>query len=354
MNWNGRLAGQYCSTRFTIHFSFAPRLCYSETMKYRERAREVIETEAESLQRLTDNLDEGFDAAIKILLECLEHKGRIAVTGVGKNFHVAQKISATLSSTGSPSVVLNATQAMHGDMGVLCEGDVLLALSYTGETDELVALVPVVKRMGVKIIAMTGMPSSSLARHSDAIVRVTVPREACPFNMAPTCSTTATMAMGDAMAMVLLQERGFMKEDYAKLHPGGAIGRALLLRIRDIMRTGERLAMVTKGGKVKDAVLAMSNARCGSVAVTDKKKKLLGILTDGDLRRHLASDSKLLDRPVEDIMTPSPVSIGPDKLAADALHVFELKNIDDILVVDDTGCVIGAVDIQDLPKFKIM
>ena len=201
---------------------------------------------------------------------------------------------------------------------------------------------------------MTGSASSNLARYSDAVIRVTVPREACPFNMAPTSSTTATMAMGDAIAMVLLEERGFMKEDYARLHPGGAIGRALLLRISDIMRTGERLAIIRKGSKVKDAVLAMTNARCGSTAVVDSQNKLLGIMTDGDLRRHIATDSNLLERNVDDIMTHSPVTINPDKLAADALHLFEQKNIDDILVVDCEKHVVGAVDIQDLPKFKIM
>lgn len=323
-------------------------------MTYSERAREVIGVEIEGLERTRKSLGDGFDKAIELLLRCLNSGGKIVVTGVGKNFHIANKLSATLASTGSTSIVLNPTQAMHGDLGVLCPSDALLVLSYSGESDEINALIPAVKRLGVPIVGFTGVSGSSLAACCDAVVLTTVDREACPFNMAPTASTTATMAVGDAVAMVLLEARGFEKEDYARLHPGGAIGRTLLLRVRDIMRTGERLAVVRTGGTVKDAVLAMTSARSGSAAIADKDGKLLGILTDGDLRRHMTAGGDLMSRRVDEVMTRSPVTVGADRLAVHVLKLFEEKDIDDIPVVDAANRVVGAIDIQDLPKLKIM
>ena len=243
---------------------------------------------------------------------------------------------------------------MHGDLGILNRHDVLLALSYSGESEELLALVPVVKRAGLRIVSITGEAVSTLAKHSDAVILGTVDREACPFNMAPTASTTAAMAIGDAIAMVLLDARGFRREDYARLHPGGTIGRTLLLRVSDIMRTGERVAVVKKGATVKDAVLAMTSARAGSACVIDGRGRLAGFITDGDLRRHLADNGNLIARKVDDVMTRSPITIGPDRLAADVLKLFEDRNIDDIPVVDKKHRVVGAIDIQDLPKLKIM
>ena len=251
-------------------------------------------------------------------------------------------------------MALNPVQALHGDMGILSKGDVLLALSYSGASDELLAILPAAKRVGMKIVSMTGDADSELAKHSDAVILVTVDREACPFNMAPTASTTATLAAGDALAMVLLEARGFRMEDYAKLHPGGAIGRSLLLRVSDIMRTGQRLAVVHEKASVKDAVVAMTQARAGSAGIVDDGNRVKGIFTDGDLRRHVGAHADILGLPIETLMTRSPVTVRADQLAAEALGVFEEHSIDDVLVVDSQDRLVGAVDIQDLPKLKIM
>ena len=323
-------------------------------MTYLKRAREVLDIEIAGLRKTRRSLDGRFDKAVDLILRCLAGGGKIVVTGVGKNYHIAQKVSATLVSTGSASAVLNPMQAMHGDMGLLCRHDVVLAISYSGESDELLALIPIVKRAGVVIVALTGNARSTLAKHADVAIVAAVDREACPFNMAPTASTTTAMAVGDALAMVLLEARGFRREDYAKLHPGGAIGRTLLLRVRDIMRTGDRVALVKKGSAVRDAVLAMTSARSGSAAVVDGARRLVGIVTDGDLRRHMAADPGLIDRKVDAIMTRSPITIEPDRLAVHVLKLFEERNIDDIPVVDSRRRVVGAIDIQDLPKLKIM
>lgn len=319
-----------------------------------ERAREIMALEIEGLAKVRDALGDGFVSAVGILLDCVEHGGKIIVSGVGKNLHIAEKISATLSSTGSTSVPVNPTQALHGDLGIFRECDTLLALSYSGESEELLNMIALVKRLSVRIVAITGACDSALGRNSDAVVDAAVAREACPFNMAPTASTTAALAVGDALAMVLLEARGFRKEDYAKLHPGGAIGRALLLRVSDVMRTGDRMVVVKSGSKVREVLPAMTKARAGSVSVVDEEGRLLGMFTDGDLRRHLFDGSDLLDRRIEEVMTPSPINLRQDQLAVDILNLFEEHNIDDLVVVDECDRVVGAVDIQDLPKFKIM
>jgi arabinose-5-phosphate isomerase len=323
-------------------------------LNFVKRAQEIIELEIQGLKKVRSGLGGKFAQAVELILECLENKKKIVVTGIGKNLHIAQKISATLASTGSTSVVLNPVQAMHGDLGIVNSGDVLLAFSYSGESDELVMLVPSVKRMNVKIITITGNRDSSLGKCSDVVIPVTIEREACPFNMAPTVSTTATLAVGDALAMVLLEARGFRKEDYAKLHPGGAIGRALLLRVSDIMRTGKRIAVIRKGAKVKDALLAMTKSRAGSACVLDNKNRLLGIFTDGDLRRKIPQQVNLMNLPIEKVMTPNPVTVKGKELAIDVLKVFEEHDIDDLPVVDNKKRLIGSVDIQDLPKLKIL
>ncbi len=316
------------------------------------RARTVLDIEIEALQQVRDGLDGAFEQAVALILETLANGAKIVVCGVGKNLHIAEKISATLASTGSTSVVLNPTQAMHGDMGILAEGDVLLALSYSGVSEELLALVPLVRRQGVRIVALTGNTESALAGFSDVVVSVTVAREACPFNMAPTASTTATLAVGDALAMVLLEARGFRREDYAKLHPGGAIGRALLCRVADIMRTGERVAVVPASATVQDALVAMTGARAGSACIVDKAGLLCGIFTDGDLRRHMADGSLTAD--VASIMTADPIRVHADQLAVDVLKLFEDHTIDDLPVIDRDGKLVGAVDIQDLPGLKLL
>jgi arabinose-5-phosphate isomerase len=322
-------------------------------VSYTDRAREIIAIEIEGLQRVSAGLGEAFDRAVALLLGCLNSGGKIVVTGIGKNLPVGQKIASTLTSTGSPAVFLHATDALHGELGILAERDVLLALSYSGESDELRSLIPAVKRAGVPIISLTGSTTNFLATCSEVAVPVTVDREACPFGMAPTTTTTATLAVGDALAMVLLEARGFKREDYAKLHPGGAIGRTLLLRVADIMRTGERVAAVRTGQTVQDAVLAMTEARSGSVVVVDEGDRVLGIFTDGDLRRHIDSPN-LRDRAIDALMTPHPITLPADGLAVDVLAVFQQRNVDDLVVIDGEGRLAGMIDIQDLPKFKIL
>jgi arabinose-5-phosphate isomerase len=324
-------------------------------MDYLARARDIMQIEIEALQKVSDGLGSGFDEAVRLFAACLRGGGKIVVTGIGKNLPIAEKISATLASTGSTSVVLNPVQAMHGDLGILKPEDVLLALSYSGESEEIINLLPLVRRNGLKIVALTGCPDSALGRHSDAVIPIGVDREACPFNMAPTASTTVTLAVGDALAIVLLEMSGFNRDDYAKLHPSGAIGRALLLRVCDIMRTGERLASVPSGVAVRDVLLAMTNARSGSAGVIDSAGRLLGIFTDGDLRRQLYTRPGIMEARIDDVMIRNPICIHPEALAVDVLKLFETHKIDDLLVVDrTTGKLVGAIDVQDLPRLKIM
>lgn len=323
-------------------------------MDYVKRAREVLDIEQTELARVRDGLGPSFVEAIELLLATLAGGGKIVVTGIGKSLHIAEKISATLASTGSTSVVLHPGQAMHGDLGILRAGDVLLAVSYSGESDELVTLLPAARRLGVRVVALCGKVESSLAKLSDVVVPVMVSREACPFNMAPTSSTTTTLAVGDAIAMVLLEARGFGREDYAKLHPGGAIGRALLLRVSDIMRKPERTATVPTTARVKDAIVTMTQARSGSAAILEADGRLAGIFTDGDLRRLMTTHTNLPEVPIAEVMTKKPITVSPDQLAVDVLRIFEEHNIDDLLVVDEQGRLLGAVDIQDLPKLKIL
>ena len=323
-------------------------------MKFAEKAREILNIEIAGLEKARDNLNGTFDAAVTMILQGLEAGGKIVMSGIGKNLPIGQKIAATLTSTGAPAVFLHPLEAMHGDLGILCAKDTLIALSYSGETNELIELIPLAKRFGVKVIALTGEPESTLAKHSDAIISVKIEREACPFNMAPTASTTATLAVGDALAMVLLEARGFRKEDYALLHPGGAIGKTLLLKASDIMRTGDRIASVPMGTLVKEAVLAMTGARAGSCVVVDKTNKVKGIITDGDLRRHVGSSLSIANQPVESIMSPNPITLTVDHLAVDVLALYEKHNIDDLIITDAEGCLAGLIDIQDLPKLKIL
>ncbi len=323
-------------------------------MKTIKRAREILDVEIEQLQKVRDELDRGFSRAVKLILDCLGHDGKIVVTGMGKNFHVGQKISATLASTGSASVAIHPSQALHGDIGVFSRNDVLLALSYSGESDDIIAILPAVKRQGGRIVAVTGVKDSALARLSDETILMAISREACPFNMAPTASTTATMAVGDALAIVLLEARGFKKEDFAKLHPGGTIGKTLLLKVCDIMRGADRLAMVGEAATVHEAVLAMTRARAGCVGVRDRTGRLIGIFTDGDLRRLISQDGGIPQKPIKAVMTRNPVTVREDDLAVDVLKVYEKHNIDDLLVVNRARRVTGIVDIQDLPKFKIL
>jgi arabinose-5-phosphate isomerase len=323
-------------------------------MDFQKRAKEVIDVEIEGMNKVRDLIDGEFNTAIEWIRETIDNGGKVIVTGVGKNFHIGQKMVATFTSTGTPAALLHPIEAMHGDFGMVSTKDVVVALSYSGASDELTALLPAIKRQRVKIIAMTGDATSPLGVQSDLILPITVDREACPFGMAPTTSTTVTLALGDALAVVLLESRGFKKEDYAKLHPGGAIGRTLLLKVSDVMRSENRLACVPSGSKVKDAVMAMTSARSGCVAVLDGEDKLLGIFTDGDLRRHLMDTPDITEAEIDSIMTVDPITLYPDQLAVDILKIYEERNIDDLVVVDHDQKVVGTVDIQDLPKLKIL
>jgi arabinose-5-phosphate isomerase len=317
-------------------------------------ARKVFDIELAALKSVRAQLNGAFDRAVDVLADTLRKRGKIVVVGVGKSGNVGQKISATLTSTGSTSVVLNSVDALHGDLGIVNDGDVILALSYSGESEELLNLLPALKRFLVKIIAMTGDSKSSLGRHSDLVLNVRVPREACPFNLAPTASTTAMLVMGDALAMAVLQARGFKKSDFARYHPSGAIGRALLLRVGDIMRSGERNAVARQDLTVKDALPIMTRAKSGSLAVVNARGKLVGVFTDGDFRRRMSSDETLLSRPLKRVMTLKPVAVRADALAVVALKIFNERNIDDLIVVNARNEPVGLVDSQDLPKLKIM
>ena len=323
-------------------------------MQHLVHARKVFDIELAALKAVRAQLSSAFGRAVETIAEALGRRGKIVVVGIGKSGNVGQKIAATLTSTGSTSLVLNSVDALHGDLGIIADGDVVLALSYSGESEELLNLLPALKRFSIKMISLTGNLKSSLARHSDVALNVKVPKEACPFNLAPTASTTAMLVMGDALAMAVLQARGFKRKDYAKYHPSGAIGRAMLLRVGDIMRAGERNAVAGENLSVKDALLVMTHAKSGSLSVVNVRGKLVGVFTDGDFRRHMAADEGLLARPLKKVMTRHPICIGNNALAAEALKIFNERNIDDLIVVNAKKEPIGLVDSQDLPKLKIM
>jgi arabinose-5-phosphate isomerase len=318
------------------------------------RAREVFDIEIAALKAVRKQIDGAFDDAVGIIVETLRQRGKVIVVGIGKSGNIAQKIAATLTSTGSTSVFLHSVDALHGDLGIVTEGDVILALSYSGETEELLNLIPALKRFSVKIIAMTGDVKSSLAGYSDVVLNVKVPKEACPFNLAPTASTTAMLALGDALAMAVLQARGFKEKDYARHHPSGAIGRALLMKVDNVMRTGSRNAVANEGVTVKEALLLMCRAKSGSVSIVNRSGKLTGVFTDGDLRRHMAADEDIMAKPLAKIMTRNPICIRSDALAMEALKIFNQRNIDDLIVVNKQHHPVGIIDLQDLPKFKLM
>ncbi len=323
-------------------------------MSHLARAREVFDIELAAIKAVRAQLDLLFDEAVDLIVQALRARGKVIVVGIGKSGNVGQKIAATLTSTGASSVVLNSVDALHGDLGIVNDGDIILALSYSGESEELLSLLPAIKRFSVKLIALTGSTKSSLARHSDVVLNVRVPKEACPFNLAPTASTTAMLVMGDALAMAVLRARGFKRQDFARFHPSGAIGRAMLLRVADIMRCGERNAVAPEDLNVKEGLLVMTQAKSGSLSIVNRRGKLVGVFTDGDFRRHMAADDGLLSRQLGEVMTPNPVCIREDALAAEAIKVFNERNIDDLIVVNANHQPVGLVDSQDLPKLKIM
>lgn len=318
------------------------------------RAREVFDVEIEGLKAVRDSLDETFVKTVSLILATIEKGGLVVVTGVGKNLHIAEKMSAIFASTGTRSIVLNPVQAMHGDLGMVSSRDVLVALSFSGESEEVVKLIPAIRRHGLKIVSLTGNPKSTLAEMSDIHLNIPCGKEACPFGMAPTNSTTATMAMGDALAMVLIDAQKFPIQDYAMNHPAGAIGRALVMKVTDIMRTGGRFASVTPESTVMEALMAMTRAKSGSAVIVDGGGCLVGIFTDGDFRRAVSEGRSDLAAPVSTVMTAPAMFVRDDVYAADLLKIFEKKRIDDLPVCDAEGKVKGIVDIQDLPKMKIM
>lgn len=325
------------------------------SQKVIEKAREVLSIEMEGIASVREQLGDDFVRLAEKCMEVLDRNGKIVVCGVGKSGHIGRKISASLASTGSPSIFMHPVEAMHGDLGMLQENDLLLALSYSGETAELNSIILPGKRLGVTVACFTGVAHSSLAELSDIAVVASVPREACPFQLAPTTTSTAHLALGDALAMVLMQLRHFTKEDYGKRHPSGAIGRAVTMRVRDLIRPEDRMAVVGEDDTVKDSLLRMTAARTGSAVVLDPDRRVLGIFTDGDFRRSASRDDlSVLSRTMREVMTRNPVSIPADALAVEILKLVEKRPVDDIVVTEADGRFAGMVDIQDLPRFKVM
>jgi arabinose-5-phosphate isomerase len=311
------------------------------------RAREVLRIEAEAIRGLIPRVGKTFETAVSLVAGC---KGRVIVTGMGKAGLIGQKLSATLASTGTPSHWVHPAEAIHGDLGRVTRDDVIIALSKSGETEELTRLLPVIKRIGSRLIALTGNPRSTLATHCDVMLDVAVKREATAINPAPTSSTTAMLAMGDALAVVVTERKKFKRSDFALLHPGGQLGRELLLRVRDIMRTHAANPVVREGARVKAVLLAITRARAGCASVVDGRGRLTGIFTDGDLRRHIDAGSDLIEMRVKDVMTRRPKTIDPDHLAAEALRLLREYKIDELVVVDRRRRPVGLLDVQDLLK----
>ena len=323
-------------------------------MQYLEKGKRVLDVEIFELQRLRDRLDDGFARSVEIIREAVEARGKVVVLGVGKSGHIGAKIAATLTSTGSPAVVLDSLNAMHGDLGMVADGDVVLALSASGETEELLRILPALTRFQVRIVALCGDPKSTLAQNCDVLLDVNIEQEACPLNLAPTSSTTVMLALGDAIAMVLLEARGFQKEDFARFHPGGMVGRSLLMRVHQIMRPRSALALVTQDASVRVALKTMTDLRAGAAVIADGDGRLLGIFTHGDFARHFQTDSKVGERLVVDLMTLNPVTVRQEKLAVEVLNLLERHRIDDLVVVDENEMPVGIVDSQDLTKLKLL
>ena len=323
-------------------------------MDYVEKAKRVLDVEIFELQRLRDRLGENFSRAVQLIKETVDARGKVVVVGVGKSGNIGSKIAATLTSTGSPAVVLDSSNALHGDLGMVADGDVILALSASGETEELLRILPAIARFQVKIVAVSGDPESTLAQNAHIFLDVNVEQEACPLNLAPTSSTTAMLALGDALAMVLLEARGFKKEDFAKFHPGGVIGRSLLIRVHQVMRPSQSMALVSPNTPIREVLKAMTSVRAGAAVVAGEDRQLLGIFTHGDFARHFQSDPKVGERLVADLMTLNPVTVHRDRLAVEVLNLLERHRIDDLVVVDDNKAPVGIVDSQDLTRLKLL
>jgi arabinose-5-phosphate isomerase len=319
------------------------------------RARACIRIEDEALRETARRLGPEFVETARAVEAAIEAGRKLVFSGVGKSAHIALKIAATFNSTGVSSCFLDSTQALHGDLGLCDKGDLAILLSNSGQSDEVLRLVPLLRRLGLKVVALTGNPASDLARNADYRLLFRVPREACPLSLAPTASTTAALALGDALAMVLLEARGLTRDDFAKYHPAGNLGRVLLLRVRDIMRTGGRLAVAGENLATQEAILAMTKAKSGCIAVVNARTGVLaGVFTDGDFRRAALADDNFLRRPVGHFMTRKPKTVLDEALAVDALRLFEEHKVDDLIVVNRRGKPVGVVDGQDLPKLKMV
>jgi arabinose-5-phosphate isomerase len=318
------------------------------------KGRRVILTEATALKAVQQRLDQNFGLAVEAMHETIRAKGKLIITGIGKSGQIGAKIAATLSSTGATSVVLDAVNASHGDLGAVSSGDLVLILSYSGETEEVARLLPSLRRIGVRIVALTGNAKSTLATEADIHIDVRVPREACPLDLAPTSSSTAMLAVGDALAMVLLEARGFTKDDFAIFHPGGTLGRNLLLKVQDVMRPVEQMAILPGTATVNEALDLLAKKRSGAAAVVDAQGKLKGIYTHGDFTRGYRKDVNIGKMPLARVMTASPITVRVDKMAVEVLNLFEANRIDDLVVVDRQHRPVGLVDAQDLARFKLI
>ncbi len=317
-----------------------------------EEGKRVVKIELEAVEALLDRIDENFAKAVDILFEC---RGRVVFTGMGKSGIIARKIASTMASTGTPSFFLHPAEGVHGDLGMLTRQDVVVAISNSGTTKEVLEVIPVVKRLGLKLIAMTGNKDSELAKRADVVLDVSVKREACPLGLAPTASTTAALVMGDALAMALLKKRGFKKEDFAVVHPAGSLGKRLLLRVEDLMHVGSEVPVVHPDTPMKDAVIEISEKRLGMTTVVDDKGRLVGVITDGDLRRLIERLGKaMFDARAKDVMTRNPKVISRDALAVKALNIMEKYSITSLVVVDEENRVEGVIHLHDLLKSGIV
>lgn len=314
-------------------------------------AREVLQIEAEAVQALVARVDADFLQALNLILAC---HGRVIVSGMGKSGHIARKIAATLSSTGTPAYFVHPAEASHGDLGMITADDVFIALSYSGESAELLTIVPILKRQGAKLISLTGNPASNLARAADAHLNGAVAKEACPMGLAPTASTTAALALGDALAVALLDAKGFGKDDFARSHPGGSLGRRLLTHVRDIMHSGAQIPAVPESATLAEAVLEISKKGLGMTAIVDAANRVLGIYTDGDLRRTLEKRLDFAATPVREVMSCQPRCVSPDALAAEAVELMERHNISQMLVVEGNQQLVGALNMHDLLRAKVI
>jgi arabinose-5-phosphate isomerase len=319
-----------------------------------ELARSVLEIEAEAIRALTQRLDGRFLQALSLIEESLARHGRVIVSGMGKSGHIARKIASTLSSTGTPAYFVHPAEASHGDLGMIREADVLIALSNSGASEELMRIVPVVKREGAKLISITGDMESPLAREADVVLDAGVEKEACPLNLAPTASTTAALALGDALAVALLDARGFSKADFARSHPRGSLHRQALKHVADVMRKGEQIPAVREGTDLRRALAVMTKGSLGMVAIVDRKRRVKGIFTDGDLRRHIDAIAGRKRMRIDDVMTPNPRTIGAQALAEAAVELMERHRISQLLVADEGGILVGALNMHDLFRARVI